>query len=233
MSWAGRWAALAGGALAVWIAVGSPLGHLDHVLLTAHMVQHLLLMTVAAPLLLLGAPVLVTPRGAPPSAPLRWLTHPVVCWLAGTLVVVAWHIPALFALAGRSAAWHAIQHVDFLVAGLLFWWPVMRPWPELVAWPRWSMPLYLFLATLPCDVLSAFLAFSGRVVYPQYLEVEAPFGLTPLADQACAGALMWTWVTFAYLVPAVVLTVKLLSPVNARAQSSSTTADNRLEVGKG
>ena len=211
MSRAGRWAALAGGILTVWVAVGSPLAHLDHVLLTAHMLQHLLLMTVAAPLLLVAAPLLAAPRVEVLPAPLRWLTHPVACWLAGTLVVVAWHIPALFGLAGRSSVWHAVQHADFLVAGLLFWWPVMRPWPWLVAWPRWSMPLYLFLATLPCDALSAFLAFSGRVVYPQYLEVEAPFGLTPLADQACAGALMWTWVTFAYLVPAVVITVRLLS----------------------
>jgi cytochrome c oxidase assembly factor CtaG len=215
MSRGGRWAALAGGGLALWIAVGSPLSHLDHVLLTAHMLQHLLIMTVAAPLLLLGAPLLVTPRVSAAFGPfrelLRAVTHPVLCWLAGTAVVIVWHVPAVFALLARSGAWHAVQQASFLVAGLFFWWPVVRPWPALVAWPRWSMPLYLFLATLPCDALSAFLAFSGRVVYPQYLEAKAPFGLPPLADQACAGALMWTWVTFAYLVPAVVITVRLLS----------------------
>lgn len=215
VSRAARWAALAGGCLALWAAVGSPLAHLDHVLLTAHMVQHLLIMTVAAPLLLLAAPLLVTPRVTAAPEPIRglvrWAMHPVVCWLAGTVVVIVWHVPAAFALLGRSPAWHAFQQATFLVAGLLFWWPVVRPWPALVAWPRWLVPLYLFLATLPCDALSAFLAFSGRVVYPQYLEVENPLGLTPLADQACAGAVMWTWVTFGYLVPAVVVTVKLLS----------------------
>lgn len=217
---------MAGGVLALWAAVGSPLSHLDHVLLTAHMVQHLLIMTVAAPLLLVAAPLLATPRlaAAPGTLPglARWLGHPVLCWLAGTLVVIVWHVPAAFALLGRSGAWHGFQHATFLVAGLLFWWPVVRPWPGLVRWPRWSIPLYLFLATLPCDALSAFLAFSGRVVYPQYLEVENPLGLTPLADQACAGAVMWTWVTFAYLVPAVVVTVKLLSAPPAGARHTVT-----------
>jgi putative membrane protein len=157
------------------------------------MVQHLLLMTVAAPLILLGAPAIMVVR-----------PHPVFCWLASTAVVIGWHVPVLFQLGMQSQAWHVFEHASFFVAGLLFWWPVIQPWP---AWPRWSVPLYLFLATLPCDALSAFLTFCGRVVYPHYL--SAP---RPLADQEAAGALMWVWVTFAYLVPAVVVTIQILSP---------------------
>jgi cytochrome c oxidase assembly factor CtaG len=74
------------------------------------------------------------------------------------------------------------------------------------------MPLYLFLATLPCDILSAFLAFCGRVVYPSYLAAPRLFDLSPLQDQEFAGALMWVSVTLIYLIPAVIITVQILSP---------------------
>ena len=100
----------------------------------------------------------------------------------------------------------------FFAAGILFWLPVIQPWRVLARWPRWSVPLYLFLATLPCDALSAFLAFCGHVVYRPYLSAHVGmFGLSPLDDQALAGALMWVAVTFAYLIPALVLTARLVS----------------------
>jgi cytochrome c oxidase assembly factor CtaG len=102
--------------------------------------------------------------------------------------------------------WHGVEHASFFVAGLLFWWPVIQ------VWQSWSVPLYLFLATLPCDALSAFLTFCGRVVYPHYLNAPRVFDISPLADQESAGALMWVWVTFAYLIPAAVVTVQMLSP---------------------
>jgi len=78
------------------------------------------------------------------------------------------------------------------------------------------MALYLFLATLPCDILSAFLVFCNRLVYPFYLSTPQLFSLAPLEDQECAGALMWVWVTFAYLIPAVSITVQMLSPSNSQ-----------------
>jgi cytochrome c oxidase assembly factor CtaG len=225
-----RWRLLAfmGGIFSLWLAVGSPLAMLDHQLLTAHMGQHLLLMTVAAPLILLGAPAITLLHGLPRRfargglgpllrSPLvkgfgRVVSHPVFCWIAGTATVIGWHGPALFDMAMRSERWHALEHAWFLAAGILFWWPVVQPWPSLARWPRWSVPLYLFLATLPCDALSAFLAFCGRVVYPHYLAAHRLLDISPLADQECAGALMWVWVTFAYLGPAAFVTVQLLSP---------------------
>jgi cytochrome c oxidase assembly factor CtaG len=88
----------------------------------------------------------------------------------------------------------------------------VQPWPSLAPWPRWSVPLYLFLATLPCDALSAFLTFCNRVVYPHYISAHRLFDISPLGDQESAGALMWVCVTFAYLVPAAVVTVQMLSP---------------------
>jgi putative membrane protein len=214
------------GLLSVWLAVGSPLAALDEELLSVHMVQHLLLMTIGPPLILLGFPVLPVLHGLP-----TWVTrfllgpvlrlslvrrlgstlsNPVVCWFAGAAVLIGWHIPAAFALGLESEFWHHVQHASFLSAGLLFWWPVLPSWP-VVSRPRWSLILYLFLATLPCDALSAFLAFCGRVVYTSYLAGPRRFSISPLHDQECAGALMWTCVTFIYLVPAVLITTRLLS----------------------
>jgi putative membrane protein len=223
-----RLAAFMGGLLSLWAAVGSPLAGMDHHLLTAHMAQHLLLMTVAAPLILLGAPAIVLLHGLPQDLARRALrplarsravhglrdivTHPVFCWLASSSVVIGWHMPAAFEQGMQSAGWHAMEHASFLAAGLSFWWPVIQPWPSLSEWPRWRIPLYLFLATLPCDALSAFLTFCNRVVYPHYLSAHRLFDISPLVDQQSAGALMWVWVTFAYLVPAAVVTIQMLSP---------------------
>jgi putative membrane protein len=203
-----RWALVAG-LLVALVVIASPVSALDHQLLTFHMVQHLVLMTIAAPLILAGIPA----TGIPATAKLqrsraaRLLLHPVSCWLAGTGVVLAWHVPAAHQLTMSSPSWHFLQQVSFLAGGLLFWHPVMArgPMDPLV-------PVYLLLATFPCDALSAFLAFCGRVVYGCHHAPAAPFGLTPLQDQQCAGALMWFWVTIAYLVPAIAATLRLVSP---------------------
>jgi putative membrane protein len=193
-----RAAALAAGITVVWIVAASPLAHLDHHLLTAHMAQHLLLMLVAAPLILFGARSIVA----------RWRPPLALCWLAGAATVLAWHVPASFELALESQFWHRFEHASFFIAGIVFWWPVVHPAPD----SRWSVPVYLFLATLPCDALSAFLAFCGHVVYRPYLSHPSGLlGLAPLDDQALAGALMWVTVTFAYLIPALLLTAPLLS----------------------
>ena len=158
------------------------------------MVQHLLLMLVAAPLILLGMRSNALPRL--PAA---------LCWLAGTGVVILWHIPPVFDLALTSTFWHEFEHASFFLAGLLFWRPVIGD-------SGWSVPVYLFLATLPCDALSAFLAFCGHVVYRPYLSARAGmFGLSALDDQELAGAVMWVAVTFFYLIPALVLAARLLS----------------------
>ncbi len=215
------------GLFLIWVALGSPLAAFDEELLTVHMVQHLLLMTIAPPLILVAAPVMPLLHGLPRQfvqavvGPLfRWppvqrvgrvLSQPAVCWLAAAAALVGWHVPAAFTLALQSEGWHVVEHACFLGAGFLFWWPVVQPWPSVPAWPRWSILLYLFLATLPCDILSAFLAFCDRVVYPAYLSAPRQFGISALEDQQCAGALMWTCVTFAYLVPAAILTTRLLS----------------------
>jgi len=238
-----RLAAFISGLFALWIPVGSPLAEFDHALLTIHMVQHILLMTVAAPLILLGAPILAFQRGLPQGLVrillrmLRWapvaslgrlLIHPVFSWLAAMLVLIGWHVPAIFKLGLTSNPWHEIEQASFFFTGLLFWWPVVQPWPSVSTWPRWRTPLYLFLATLPCDALSAFLAFCGRVVYSPYLSTPRHFGISPLQDQECAGALMWACATFVYLVPAVVITIRLLSPPRTHSVEQTQADLNRM-----
>lgn len=197
-----RIAAFLGGLCAIWLVIASPLVALDHQLLTFHMIKHLLLMTVAAPLILLGASR---------SSSVHWTAGALsLCWLAGAAAVIAWHIPGAFQLALGSQAWHAIENASFLLAGLLFWWPIVQSGPRSAQ--PWFVPFYLFLATMPCDALSAFLVFCGRVVYPAYLAAPRNFGLTPIEDQELAGALMWVAVTLIYLIPAVIVTLQILSP---------------------
>src|SRR5580693_6833709 len=104
----GRLAAFLAGLGAVWVAIGSPLAAFDDVLLSVHMIQHLLLMSVAPVLILLAAPALP-------------LLH---------------------------ESLHKFEHLTFLLAGLIFWWPVIQPWPSAARWPRWAIPVYLFAATL-------------------------------------------------------------------------------------
>jgi cytochrome c oxidase assembly factor CtaG len=201
---------------------------LDEELLSVHMVQHMLLSVVVAPLILLGAPALPLLYAIPGRLMLnggvarllrsssvralgRVLAHPAICWSVALVVFIGWHTPSMLQLGLHSEGWHAIEHASFLGSGLLFWWPVVQPWPSTPRWPQWSVPLYLFAATLPCDGLSAFLAFSDRVVYPAYLFAPRHFGLSALEDQECAGALMWLCVTIAYVIPATIVTTKLLS----------------------
>jgi putative membrane protein len=219
----------------VW---ATPLARLDHRALTWHMVQHLVLMTIAAPLILLGRPGTVLRNsllgsfsrrvsGQPiryaPTHRFSWpLAHPVLCWFAGTGCVILWHVPALFELGMRSEGWHDFEQVTFLAGGLLFCLPVIQQWSERKR-PRWFVPLYLFLATLPCDTLSAFLAFCGRVVYSSYASGDELIHNSALRDQEFAGVTMWVWVTFVYLVPAVMITIQELSgsvasPARSRPQ---------------
>ena len=231
-----RAASFLSGLFLIWVALGSPLAALDEELLTVHMVQHLLLMTIAPALILLGAPLMPFLHGLPRlftqslvSPLLRWapvrsvgrvLSQPAVCWLAAAVALVGWHIPAVFTLALQSEAWHTAEHTCFLVSGLLFWWPVIRPWPSLATRASWSLLLYLFLATIPCDILSGFLSFCDRVVYPVYRSAPRHFGLSALEDQQCAAALMWTCVTIAYLIAAAILTTHLLSTGSSHVDDS-------------
>lgn len=235
-----RFASFVAGIAAIWLAIGSPLEAFDDVSLTVHMVQHLLLMTIAPALILVGAPALPLLQGVP-HAINRYLTGPIlrsplvktfmhaamnpaICWLAATFALIVWHLPPVFELALRLDWLHHLEHISFLVTGLLFWWPVVQPWPSAPRWPQWSIPLYLFAATFPCDVLSGFLVFCDRVVYRSYLSAPMLFGFSPLQDQQFAASLMWVAVTLIFLTSAMVVTMHILSPVKAYQPAEAGTA---------
>jgi putative membrane protein len=223
-----RLAAFLAGLLFLWIAIGSPLSAFDEASLTVHMVQHILLMLVSPPLVLLGFPALPLLHGLPQwfvrttlGPFLRWpflqtlgkvLTHPIVCCILAAVALIAWHVPSAFELALHSDFWHELEHACFFSSSILFWWPVVQPFPSEARWPRWSIPLYLFFGMFPGGALGAFLAFCDRVLYPSYRQAPALFRITPLTDQILAGSLMWVFGIFVCLIPAVFITLKLLSP---------------------
>ncbi len=226
-----RLACFLAGLVTVYVAIASPLDAFAGLLLQVHMIQHLLLMVAVPPLLLLGAPPVALLRGLPARVAkdalgpflawpalwraARWLTHPLVCWSAFVAATWLWHVPVLYQLALRHPVWHAVEHATFLATGLLFWWPVVQPWPSRARWPRWSIPLYLLMADLQNTVFAALLVFSERLVYPAYAVVPRLGGLSALDDQVAAGAIMWVPASLVLLVPAAVITMRLLSPAPA------------------
>ncbi len=227
-----RAACFVGGVVSVWIAVASPIDALDDYLLTAHMLQHFILMSVAPPLMVLGAPTVPLLRGVPrwfirllsrPVFRARWfhelcrtVTHPVFAWVAMNVAYLGWHVPAMFELTFESERIHDFEHLCFFLTSVAFWWVVVAPWPTEARWPRWAMIPYLLSADVLNTVLSATLTFSGRVLYPSYAEAERITSLTALKDQAAAGAEMWVLNSVVFLVPAVMITLQMLQPKGLR-----------------
>ena len=215
------------GLIAVVCALCSPLDAFAGWLLTVHMIQHLLLMMVAPPMILWGAPYLPLLSGLPRQFSIngigpflsssglrkiaRFVSHPLFCWSAFISVNVAWHVPVMYELALRSAVWHRVEHFSFLTTALLFWWPVIQPHPWVASTPRWLIVPYLFLADFQNTALSAFLVFCDRVVYQTYETAPRITGLTALEDQAAAGAMMWVAGSVFFLVPVGLITIELLS----------------------
>jgi cytochrome c oxidase assembly factor CtaG len=210
------------------IAIASPLDEAADTKLSAHMMQHILLLTVAPALLLLGDPLLPLLCGLPDSlrrslvAPLlRWrslrdaahaLAHPLAALLLSSVIFWSWHLPALYQLALRVPAIHVVEHASFVAGGLLFWYPVVQPWPSRPRWPSGAMIPYLLAADVQNTVLAALLTFSDRVLYPFYEFHSRAMEAAALDDQVLAGVIMWVPMSFAYLVPAALLTIRLLSP---------------------
>lgn len=228
------WRALSfcAGMLAIWLAIASPIDALDDFLLTAHMIQHFMLMSVAPPLLVLGAPTVPLLRGLPrplikgPLHPLfanrgaqrvfQALSHPAPIWLAMNVAYLGWHVPAAFELTFRSAGWHETEHMCFLLTNIAFWWMVLQPWPTHSRWPRWAAIPFLLTADLVNTMISALLTFSGKVLYPSYAAAPRISELSALQDQVAAGAEMWILNSIVFLIPAVAITMQVLAPKRLR-----------------
>jgi putative membrane protein len=237
------------GEISLFVAIASPLHELAEISLTAHMIQHVLLMMVIPPLVLLGAPHLVLLFGLPNAilhgvlrpflgwTPLKRLVpillHPVTCWIAFVVTTLAWHTPVMFELALRSELWHAVEHICFLATAFLFWWPVIQPWPSRARSPRWVMIPYLLLADLQNTALSAFLIFCDRVLYSTYVNTPRLFGMSALEDQAAAGAIMWVPGSFAFLIPMLWIAIRVISPNRGSVRPSSASFSSSTFYGGG
>ena len=231
------------GLAVIWLAIASPLDGFADALLSAHMVEHLLLMSFAPPLLLLGYPVVPLLRGLPRgvtihllgplirSEMLRRLGYllitPMVAWFAMNLAFLGWHVPAAYDFALEHERWHEFEHLCFLGTSILFWWPVIHPWPTRQTFAGWLLLLYLAMADIVNTVLSAFLAFCDRPIYGYYLREPNAFHISPLSDQRAGAVVMWVIGSLIFLVPAIVVTFRLLQPKERGSDLGRSGADDR------
>jgi cytochrome c oxidase assembly factor CtaG len=179
----------------------------DTYLFSAHMFQHLVLLLLVPPLLIYGTPPWLVERLADYPALVRTerlLSLPLVAWSIGTITTWAWHAPILYNAALANENIHAIEHLTFLVAGTIFWWPALKP-VELPGGARRLAPLpsiiYFFLAGAANSVLGVILTYTQPGLYPTYVQPEDAlgalslirngWGITAQLDQEIGGLLMW------------------------------------------
>jgi putative membrane protein len=194
-----RIGAFLGGVAVMFIALATPLDQLgDQYLLSAHMVQHMLLTLLMPPLLLLGTPGwLLRPALRSPliAGPARLLTRPLAAYLAFNLTIALSHLPLIYNYTLQDHNAHIALHLGYMATAVLAWWPILSQVPEL---PRLSYPLqmlYLFLQTIPGALVGSLITLAGDVLYPTYAAAPRLWGLTPLADQQLGGMIMWLGVS--------------------------------------
>lgn len=226
--------------LAVVVALVSPLEALSSALASAHMVQHVLLVLVAAPLLAVAAPIPALLRGLPPAVaratlPLRrglpaavgrGLRQPVVAWLLHVGALWGWHAAASYGAALADPLVHVGEHATFLVTGVLFWQGVAGPHRR--SGSEGAGAFAVFALSLQSVLLSALLTFAGEPFYDGYATTTAAWGLTPLEDQRLAGVIMWIPAGAIHLGIGLALLVAWIRSTEAPATASS--ARTRLDV---
>ena len=182
------------GIVVVALAVMSPIGANDERLLSMHMLEHDLLMWVGAPILVLGVIPLMADAHWLPNVVRRlfvFVTRPPVALTIATFLVWAWHAPAAYGLALTNGAAHGVEHLCYLVANFIYWWPLMAA-PSVIGGMRSNAARagYLMVGSLQFGLLAALLTFADHVWYPHYLHVAGATAASALADQRLAGALM-------------------------------------------
>ena len=219
------------GVLVMFVALLSPLHELgDNYLFSAHMVQHLLLTLVVPPLLLLGTPPwLLRPLLRYPQVlgTARFLTLPVVAFLLFNVVFAAWHVPALYDLALRERGIHILEHLMFLVVGVIMWWPILSPLPELPRARYIVQILYLFIQPTVPSILGAVITFSGGVLYTWYAEAPRVWAISPHTDQQIGGLIMWVPGGLVFLI-----TLMVVFLVWASREESRTRQQGGGEIGQ-
>jgi putative membrane protein len=183
------------GLLLMFVTLNGPLHDLsDDYLFSAHMVQHLLLTLAIPPLLLAGVPGWMI-RGplsykfVRPAA--RFFTRATIAFTTFNLVIAGWHLPPLYNAAMAHHSIHIFEHLTFMAAAVLMWWPLMSQLPEL---PRLAYPgqmLYSFLMSIPMSITAVYIAMSDHVLYPAYAAAPRVLPLSPIEDQLLGALIMW------------------------------------------
>jgi putative membrane protein len=181
------------GLLTIWAALETPIDTIaDHYLDSVHMLQHVLLGFVAPPLILLGLSSRMVARVVRVPG-VRAITEPIPAQLVAGAVMIGWHIPVLYDATLYSEPLHVVEHLMFIVAGLLLYWPMLDATSAHARW-RMSPPaklLYILVATLPQDGVALALIFSRVPFYEYYTHAPRLIdSLTPLIDQTVAGAVL-------------------------------------------
>jgi putative copper resistance protein D len=207
-----------GGLGAIGVALLSPIEAYEGALFSVHMVQHMLLQLVAAPLLLAGAPITLTLRVASPtwrrrllavlhSPVVKAISFPVVAWVFFAATNWGWHYSTLYDDALENQALHYLQHAHFLFAALLFWWPALGADPSPWRLPHPVRLFYLFLAMPQQSFLGVSLLETRTVLYQHYVTNVRAWGPTPLEDQHIGGMVMWVFGDIAFLAGMAVVVV--------------------------
>ena len=193
-----RWrkASYLGAAALIFFSLNGPLHTLsDDYLFSAHMVQHMLLMLVMPPFLIMGLPPWLIRKALEKPAVARTarvLTHPVAAFLAYNVTFIGWHLPPMYNWALVSHDLHIFQHLMFMSVAVMMWWPVVNPVSELERIPTGPLlMMYVFAFGIPSTLLSAFITLSDSVFYPWYEVAPRVTSLSPLDDQRLGGLIMW------------------------------------------
>jgi putative membrane protein len=232
-----RATAFAAGWLTLAVALLTPLDTLGHALFSAHMAQHLLLILVAAPLLVLSAPLGPLLVGLPGRAGatlgawwrgsrlLRRAWHlisaPAAAWGLHTLALWVWHAPSLYQAALTESWLHGLEHAAFLGTALLFWWALLHPRPNSAWMAAPGGALYVFTMGLQSGLLGALITFAPQPWYPAYAGTTAAWGLSPLDDQQLAGAIMWIPAGLVYLGGALAVLAAWFTAMERRDEAST------------
>jgi len=180
----------------IFLTLNGPLHTLaDSYLFSAHMVQHMLLMIIMPPFLILGTPAWLVRRAIrkPWIRRLaRVLTNPFVAYALYNIIFIGWHLPPAYNLALSNHAWHVVQHLMFMGVATMMWWPVFSPVKELEVIPDGPLlMMYVFAFGVPSTAIAAFITLSDNVIYPWYELAARVTNLSAADDQRLGGLIMW------------------------------------------